>query len=342
MKISIRDWVGREDVFVLATHMAVGTFAAIAFDSAHELPAFAKVVFVLAYFTLAAVLYWWLKRTRLIGEKEVYETEIAKFRRYRLLQAEMLQVVGSFIKERYKVDSKLATKLNSLAVVPEINPMAAIEIMKEWDDQRREQIKSALGQICSSLVIDDFLKPKQADREVVDQFKVSFYEVTKDPLTNVEYLAPKWRYYPAEGAPTTRRFGRDEGAAGKAWSSKEIVVCEEGGNDPQFKGMYEGQKAKYASMICVPAIEDIPEEKMSEVYGVLTIDTPTRGRYFQESQKQFWASLMQPICSLLIYCRETERIKDAFLAIAHRYAADARGGIIAAGLVSGPDSEPKA
>lgn len=319
MAIPIREWVRGEDIFFGMSHIAVGLMAAFAVETIAELPAIARAMFVLAYVVIAFWIYWWLKRTQRTSEREATEARIAAVGRYRQLQADMLEIVGTFVKERYKTDHKLADKLIALSAEPEVDPAAALGIMEEWDEQRREQIKSALGQLCSSLVSDAYLKPTDPDKVVLDQFKVSFYAVTVDPETGAQYLAPEWRYYPAEGAPKTKGFGPNEGAAGKAWSSKEIVVCEYGGEDPQFKNMREGQKADYASMICVPAIEDIPSERMSEVYGVLTVDTPIRAGYFRQSHRQFWALQLQPLCSLLIYCRETKRVKDAFAQLAQHF-----------------------
>jgi hypothetical protein len=226
------------------------------------------------------------------------------------------------LKQRYRVLHQLVTHLKNLRTQNTLNKAAFEEALEDFDKERREHIKGALKQLSAFLREDDYLKPLSPGNAALDQFKVTFYAVEKrneqdEPDPNgTEFLVPKWRAIPNEGEPRTRRFAKTDGASGRAWSTKKTVVCERGGLDPQFKDMWEGggQKQKYKSMICVPAIEDIPTERINEVYGVLTIDTPVRDKYFSGHLEEFWGTLHQPICNLLIYCRESEALKEEIVA----------------------------
>jgi hypothetical protein len=223
----------------------------------------------------------------------------------------MLEVVSEFLKDRYKVNHDLATKLSLQIDNHSVTTNSLKGVLEEADKQRREHIKSALSQLSSFLPADEYIKPKNADDTLKDHLKVSFYAVEFDSESKQERLLPKWRFFPNEREPKTQSFEKNQGAAGKAWAEKEVVVCEQGGEDSEFKEMRTGQKGEYASMACIPAIEDIPAERLSRIYGVLTIDTPVRRGYFQKALKPFWASLFEPVCNLLIYCHETEQVKLA-------------------------------
>lgn len=322
-------WDRGVDTFFLLSHLAIALLASLAFEAISHLHVGLRIGLVLVYVTVAFSLFRWLQRAdrearRVARERELAakEEEIASQRRYRLLESEMLRIVGEFVKDRYKANHDLATQLQQAASNERLTSDRVIEIVNDWDKGRRDHIKSALAQVSSFLVSDDFKKPRTADEEVNDHFKVSFYRVSVEP-NGEEVLVPQWRYYPNEGEPRTKKFMKSDGAAGKAWQTKRIVVCENGGRDPHFKDMWDGggQKEKYASMICVPAIEDIPAEKMSDVYGILTIDTPIRDGYFRAKQDQFWADLLQPLCNVLIYCRELERTKESVTLIARKLSA---------------------
>jgi hypothetical protein len=226
----------------------------------------------------------------------------------------MLEVVADFLKDRYKVNHDLATKIEGQIAQQTLTPASFESLLLEADKERLVQIKSALSKVSTFLPEDNYKAPQEADLAVQDHFKISFYAVEEDSEEEGGLaLLPKYRYYPNEGWPRTKKFRKGEGAAGKAWDTGRIVVCESVANDPVFKDMWDGggQKADYASMICVPAIEDIPAEKISGVYGVLTVDTPIKDGYFQRSLGRFWPELFEPICNLLIHCHEAERVKTA-------------------------------
>jgi hypothetical protein len=314
------------DFYLIASHSILVLLVAVIHELLDDYPLPAKIGFLLVYVVLTVVLYRWLRRRKLAkaeerwqGDLEQQKEELIKLQRYQYLQSHMLGVIGEFLKDRYKASYELATKITEN--LDGISIDSLVSFLDEFDSKRREQIKSALSKLSSFLPGDDFKKPRDADSSLKDLLKVSFYAVEYDEEVGEVCLLPRYRFYPNEGEPKTKRFRKTDGAAGDAWSTKRIVVCENGGEDDAFQDMWEGndQKAQYASMICVPAIEDIATEKMSEVYGILTIDSPVRRGYFQKKLGQFWADLFQPICDLLVYCRESERKKlaivDAIVAI---------------------------
>lgn len=299
------------DAFTAVSHILVGLLAALFLETVVKTPWYIRVILVVAYLLLVYLVYRKIKQY----EAKREETDLARWRRYQFLQSHLLSVTNEFLKDRYKINHDLAAKLNDHVDDNTITAASIQSLLEEHDKQRREQIKSALSSLSNFLPTDNFARPEDPDLAVQDRVKVSFFAVEHDPEVNEICLVPKYRFYPNEGQPITKRFKKGEGAAGIAWDMKRIVVCESGGKEQIFKDMWEGggQKKHYASMICVPAIEDIPAEKLSEVYGVLTIDTPTRRGYFQKNLAQFWADLFEPICNLLIHCHEAERVKKALI-----------------------------
>jgi len=268
-----------------------------------------RIAALIAYLVIACFAYYVVKRR---GEKSHHLQE-SKWRRYHLLDSRMLAIVGGFLKERYQVNHWLATEIDRSLEEGTLTAEVFQRVVEEADKERRSQVKSALSELSSFLREDPYKAPLDPDGIAQEHFKVSFYEVETDKQTGNSLLVKKWRYYPNEGEPRTPSFRKGEGASGIAWDTKKIVVCAEGGADPVFKDMWEGggQKERYASMICVPAIEDIPSERISEVYGVLRVDTPRRVGYFDKNLEQLWADLFQPVCNLLIYSHESERMKSA-------------------------------
>jgi hypothetical protein len=221
----------------------------------------------------------------------------------------MLEVVAEFIKERYQINYELILKLNQLDTAGEVSAQTVKEALDEADRSRVEKVKEALKSLSSALREDVFKKPPKAEDINRDEMKVSFYAVENDPdVPGQKALIPKARYYPNEGAPRTKKFLEDDGVAGEAWSKRIVIICENGGEDPRFKEKRTGQRSEYASMICVPSIMDVPGYRMSDVYGIVTLDSPVRRGYFQEGSEKFWADLLQPICNILIYARESSRL----------------------------------
>jgi hypothetical protein len=221
----------------------------------------------------------------------------------------MLEVVAEFIKERYQINYELISKLNQLDDTGAVSAQTVKATLDEADKSRVEKVKEALKSLSSALREDIFKKPYTAEDINRDEMKVSFYAVESDPdVPGQKALIPKARYYPNEGAPRTKKFLEDEGVAGEAWSKKIVIICENGGEDPRFKEKRPGQRGEYASMICVPSIMDVPRYITSDVYGILTLDSPVRQGYFQGGSEKFWADVLQPICNILIYARESSRL----------------------------------
>jgi hypothetical protein len=297
------------DYFVAASHLVLGLVAVFSVEILKLFPLSSRISIAALYLVVAGVVYFFL-RQRLQGEETL---EVEGWKRFQLLSSHMLGVIADFLKDRYKVNHELATKIEGQIAQQTLTPASLESALLEADKERRAQIKSALSKVSTFIPEDTYRAPQKADLAVQDQFKISFYAVEKDPDEPGQCLLRKWRYYPNEAWPRTKKFRKGEGAAGKAWDTGRVVVCESGGKDPVFKDMWEGggQNANYASMICIPAIEDIPAERISEVYGVLTVDTPIRDGYYQRSLERFWPELFEPICNLLIHCHEAERVKTA-------------------------------
>jgi hypothetical protein len=324
------------DALFVASHAAIGLLASIVLKPLLQLPWYLQVVLFLAYVLLTYGLYRWVKarsaartraqreeaEARTLAQREEAEArtlaQLNEWKRFELLQQRMLAIVSQFLKERYQVIHQLVSKLNGLRESGDLTERSLENALEEFDKERRTQIKRGLEQLSSFLTEDEHFRPDSPSRATSDHFKVTFYAVqhqNEDGTPNpqgTEFLVPKARAIPNEGEPRTRRFRKGEGASGTAWETKKIVVCEHGGKEPVFKDMWDGggQKAAYKSMICVPVIEDIASEALSDVYGILTVDTPVREGYFSSDLELFWATLHQPICNLLIYCRESERLKD--------------------------------
>jgi hypothetical protein len=314
------------DLLFLATHVAIALLASIFVEGIAHLELGFKILFILAYGVLAFGLYRWVKRRsqrRTLDEITKYEAEIDKWRRFERLQQGMLAIASNFLKERYQVIHHLVSRLENLDSTGSLSKQSFGDALEEFDKQRREHVKTTLQQVKALYEGDSHLKPSTAEEATADLFKVTFYEVEMDP-SGTPFLVKKSRAIPNEGEPKTPRFGLNEGASGRAWAEKKTVVCELGGKDKDlFKPMWTGQDTLYKSMICVPAIEDIPAEKLSDVFGVLTVDSRMREGYFDSRLEQFWAAIHQPICNTLIYCRETERLKDAIVAAVEKLLSKA-------------------
>jgi hypothetical protein len=324
------------DSFVLVSHLALALVASLAFEAVADLPLWVRAVMVAVYLIGAYAVYIRVKlraKTKVQTDIDVWKQhlqgEIEKWKRIELLQRRMLGISAEFLKERYQVIHGLVSDLERLKVSPELSTKAIAQAFEDFDKERRSQIKRALELLSSFWTEDVYLRPDAPEEATTDFFKVTFYAVETAEVDGVlgPYLVPKARAIPNEGEPRTQHFKKGEGASGRAWATKKVVVCELGGKDPLFEDKWPGggQKAGYKSMICIPAIEDIPSERMSEVYGVLSIDTPVREGYFQANLEQFWGALNQPICNLLIYCRESERFKTALVEVVKLLVPNADG-----------------
>lgn len=307
-------------IFLTVTHMVPVFIVTWLHETIKHYPVLVQAAFVIIYIAVTLFIYNLVKR---YAEPDQAD-QIEKLKRYQYLHSHCLAVVSEFLKDRYKASHKLNKEIKEQLESENISLSSFTILLRDFDSLRREQIKSALQNISSFLPRDSFRKPKDADDFHKDIMKFSFYAVEYDTQTEEEYLVRKWRYYPNEGEPQTPKFKRTDGAAGIAWNTKRIVVCENGGEDPRFKDMWDGggQKAEYASLICVPAIKDVPADKVSDVYGVLTVDSPVRKGYFQNHLEQFWADLFQPICNILIYCQESENKQDLLIKAVSKICPD--------------------
>jgi hypothetical protein len=323
------------DAFVMLSHLAIALVAAFAFETVAHLPLPLRIVMISAYMILAGFVYLRVKSsatkrmaTDAAETESLLREELGEWKRFELLQRHTLSIVAEFLKDRYQVIHGLVSELERLRGTSEFSAHTLTNALEEFDKERRVHIKRALAQLSSFWTEDDYLKPTTPALATKDFFKATFYAVEKldnngEPSeTGTEYLVKKHRAIPNEGEPRTLRFRIGEGASGKAWETKRIVVCERGGEDKAFKQMWDEQQRAYKSMICIPAIEDIPSERMSDVYGVLSVDTPVREGYFSAELEQFWATLHQPVCNLLIYCRESERLKTAFVNVIHELSPE--------------------
>jgi hypothetical protein len=295
-----------QDLFFLLSHSAIGLVAAFGENLASRLNLWPRAFLLVTYVAGAYWIYKKLKRSALAQERH----EISSWSRSYHLVNGVLDAVGEFLKERYIVDTRIAAQLNQQVRDGTLTAEALGEVVKEADALRRTEVTRSLAELVHTFKEDSYLKPGKAMQAIQDIFKVSFYDVRT--VNGEEALYPKWRCYPNEGEPRTQKFSRGQGAAGKAWAEKRTFICETGGEDLDFEDMHGGkQKELYASMICVPAIINIPQDRVNEVYGILTIDSNTRRHYFQKSLHDFWATLLQPICNLLIYCDRSQRAKLA-------------------------------
>jgi hypothetical protein len=56
------------------------------------------------------------------------------------------------------------------------------------------------------------------------------------------------------------------------------------------------------------ATADFPKEKLSSVFGVLTIHSTERSGYFEKRIEQFWFDLFQPVCDALVYSYKSSEL----------------------------------
>ncbi len=316
------------DIMLLVTHSVTALVASIFHHLIDPYPTGIKLALLALYILIVLILYRVSKRilslridAGLRRELEDQQRELAAQQRYNLLRTRVLEVVAEFIKERYQINYDLTLKLTRLGDAGTVTPKNVKEALDEADRSRVEKVKEALKSLSSALREDIFKKPSTADDINRDLMKVSFYAVEDDPdVAGQKALVPKARHYPNEGAPKTRKFLIGEGVAGLVWSERKVIICEHGGAEKSFKEMRPGQKQEYASMICVPAILDVPGYKLSELYGVLTLDSPIRTGYFEDGSEEFWADLLQPICNVLIYARDSSRLIAALNATVDKLA----------------------
>jgi hypothetical protein len=299
------------DVLLLFSHSMTALLASMFHHLIDSYPVWIKVALLLLYVLLVVAAFKLSKKWLKDRTESNLRHELADQQRFNHLRTRMLEVVAEFIKERYQISYELISKLKQLHTDDAVTAKAVKERLDEADKSRVEKVKEALKSLSSALREDLFRKPTTAQDINRDDMKVSFYAVEEDTdAPGQKALIPKARYYPNEGAPKTKKFLFEDGVAGKAWSKRIVIICENGGEDKKFEEKRPGQKEEYASMICVPSIIDVPKEKWSDVYGVLTLDSPVRRGYFQDGSEKFWADLLQPICNILIYARES----SAFIA----------------------------
>jgi hypothetical protein len=323
----------RSEVFVLVSHLALALVATLAFELIQQLPLYLRLTIALIYVASATGLFIRLRR-REVNEVRSHERRVAddlrqalgakisalaaekdEWRRLELLTSRTLAIVNEFLKDRYKLYHCVAASLREeVAVGSRVDLDTLIKVLGKFDAQRVPHIKQALRRVSSALVEDLHKKPERASTAVQDHFKVSYYAV-KPPIVGSahteERLEPEYRFYPNEGQPKTPFFAKGEGGAGVAWAEERIVVFEDCSTDDRFTEKRDKQRSEYASMICVPAIEDVPEERYHKVCGVLTVDTPIRVGYFSKDMARFWADLMEPIGNILIYAKEAEGLTEA-------------------------------
>jgi hypothetical protein len=305
------------DLFVLVSHLSIGLLAAFSERFLHYVPWLWVRLLILSVLVLAAWLLFLRFRkaqheaeeadgTAWQAQLDAMDQERQQWRRLCELNSHIMKIIDQFLKSRYRLNHSLATRLSDDLRAGNINVKTFKKALSEFDSERRAQVKDALGQISNDLRKDTFLRPGEASKAVKDFFKVSFYSVGPDPAGHDPCLVKKWRFFPNESEPKTEKFHYGEGAAGQAWEKKRIVVCERGGQDGRFKEMWGGQQSDYASMICVPAIADLPAHKVNDVHGVLTVHTSVRQGYFEETLEQFWADLFDPLCNALVYLDKSE------------------------------------
>ena len=308
------------DAMLLLSHSMTALVASMFHHLIDPYPKWIKVALLLLYLSFVYVLYRISQKVLkgrldqgLRGEVDALQNELAAQTRYNLLRSRMLEAVAEFIKERYQISYDLNKKLQKLREVGSVNVKTVTDALKEADKSRVELVKETLKSLSSALREDIFKRPQNADDANRDHMKVSFYAVEQDPdappdKPDQKALVPKARAYPNEGSPKTRKFQYGEGVAGEVWKEGRVIICEHGGKEQRFREMRPGQKSEYASMICVPTILDVPGYKLTEFYGVLTVDSPIREGYFVDGTDEFWADLLQPICNILIYARDSSRL----------------------------------
>jgi len=292
------------------THFIAGLLVATGHFFVHDLPVWVQVLLLVVLASLIAYLYKIVRKLPVHQEITHLKNELEKMGRYYLLTKEMLELIGQFIKERHKTNLELTEALRKENADENMTAEKAIALLINTDNERREKVSNMFAGLSNMLEKDPFKRPTEVDDANKDEMKVSFYAVGQDPGNpSEEILYPTARYYPNEGEPITKKFNKGQGAAGKAWVEKSIVICENGGEDSNFTEMRPGQKVEYASMICVPAKADLPFFGTNEVYGVLTVDSAIRRGYFQEENRKFWADLLHPLCNTIIYARQYDLIK---------------------------------
>jgi hypothetical protein len=317
------------DFVSLFSHLAVAVVATIGHKVVENVPLWAQITVLVLSVTLLVLLLNRIKerlqksdiekvRDELTTEKETLRSQLSeelsktkeeldKQDRYNHLRRAMLDVIGEFVRERYRANYSLTSHLSRLIEASTITVENVKAALTQADEVRREKVKLALGRASQILKEDIFKKPKDADGENKDKMGVSFYAVVQSG-DGKDVLEKRYRAFPNEGEPKTQNFSINEGAAGKCWAERVPVICENGGDDPEFKEMRTGQKAEYASMACFPAIADFPKEKVSEVFGVLTIHSTERKGYFEKRLDQFWFDIFQPLCDALVYSAKSSEL----------------------------------
>lgn len=309
------------DLLNLISHLLVACLVAFGHKAIEEVPTWVQITLLVVLVILIVIVLRAIKnkttknevdeiRTQFEEEKGAIQCELEKQDRYNHLRKAMLDVIGDFIRERYRANYSLTVDLKRLIDGGLLTVENVQASLKQADDIRREKVKQALGRASQILKEDLFKKPTDADGENKDKMGVSFYAVVTK-ADGTEFLEKRYRAFPNEGEPKTPGFKLNEGAAGKSWARKAPVICEMGGADPEFEEMWVGQKSDYASMACFPATADFPKEKISEVYGVLTVHSTEREGYFEKHLAQFWFDVFQPLCDALIYSGKSSELIEA-------------------------------
>ncbi|MBL8124185.1 MAG: GAF domain-containing protein [Blastocatellia bacterium] len=310
-----------DNLLSVASHLLIALLVAFGHEAVKPAPGWVQVLLLVLLSIIIVALLRAISnrvsksamdilRGELTAENDKLKAELEKQDRYNHLRRTMPDVVADFIRERYRANYSLTVELRRLIESKNVNIDSIRTALNQADNIRREKVKQALGRVSQILKEDIFKKPKDADGENNDKMGVSFYAVTSQE-NGPDILEKRYRAFPNEGEPKTPKFDLNEGAAGKCWAKREPIVCENGGEDLQFEEMRTGQKKDYASMICVPAVADFPKEKISEVYGVLTVHATERRGYFQQSLVQFWFDIFQPVCDALIYSGKSSELIDA-------------------------------
>src|ERR1017187_1503154 len=169
------------EIFLIFSHLAIGGVAAFGENLVHQLPwPWARLAVLLAYVVAAWLIFRRLRRRQWTAELQRVKAESDRWQRFWFLNSKMLKVIGQFLKDRYKVNCIAAHKLSEAIRKEELTRETYKAILREFDRQRGQQVKDALGQVSSDLLEDPYLRPAEAEAAVRDSFKVSFYSVQND------------------------------------------------------------------------------------------------------------------------------------------------------------------